>query len=345
MRKIIMIILLLAALTQPVFAMEFEAPTAPKAAQKYMPPDTDNFSDGLWYVIKSALQELQPGFVEAAQTCLSVIAITMLISIVKNFTQVPANFTGLAAVISMGALLFRSANSLLRLGTQTVEQMCDYGKLLIPALTAATAATGTAATSAALYTGTMLFSTVLSSLISVLVVPLIYVYMALGIGDNASGGKTLNGLKDFVKWLCTWIIKTVLYVFTGYMSITGVISGTVDAAAIKAAKLTISGAVPVVGSIISDASETILLSAGILRNSAGIYGIITTVAVCVGPFLRIGVHYLLLKITSAVCGVFGDKQSSGLMKDMTGAMGLVLAMTGAVCLLLLIGIVCFLRSI
>ena len=345
MRKVIIFFILLTALIQPAFAMDYAAPSAPKVAQKYMPPETDSFSDGLWHVLKSALQELQPGFAEAAQTCLSVIAITMLISVVKNFTQVSANLTGLVAVISMGALLFRSANSLLRLGTQTVEQMCDYGKLLIPTMTAATAATGTAATSAALYTGTMLFSTMLSSLISGVVVPLIYVYMALGIGDNASGGKTLSGLKDFVKWLCTWIIKTVLYVFTGYMSITGVISGTVDSAAIKAAKLTISGAVPVVGSIISDASESILLSAGILRNSAGIYGIIATVAVCIGPFLRIGVHYLLLKITTAVCCVFGDSQSGGLMKDMTGAMGLVLAMTGAVCLLLLIGIVCFLRSI
>ena len=42
------------------------------------------------------------------------------------------------------------------------------------------------------------------------------------------------------------------------MSITGVISGTVDAAALKAAKIGISGAVPVVGNIFADATETIV---------------------------------------------------------------------------------------
>ena len=128
------------------------------------------------------------------------------------------------------------------------------------------------------------------------------------------------------------------------MSITGVINGSVDAAAIKATKLTISGAVPVVGSVISDASETILVSAGIMRNAVGVYGLIVTIAICLGPFLKIGIHYLLLKLTAVICSIFANKSAGKLLDEMTGAMGLVLAMTGAVCLLLLISIVCLIRS-
>ena len=345
MRKILILLLIALAIRQPVCAMDFTAPAAPESAQKYMPAETKSFYEDICYVLKNVLEEITPGFVEAMETCLCVAAVSMLISIIRNLTETTHHIVGLAAVVSIGILLFRSANTLLQLGTQTVEQLSDYGKLLIPTLTAATAASGTTARSTALYTGTMIFSTVLSSVVSYIVVPLIYVFMALGIGDNALGGKTLGGLKDFVRWLSTWIIKIVLYVFTGYMGIAGVVSGSVDATAIKATKLTISGVVPVVGSIISDASEAILLSAGIMKNSAGIYGIVAIVAICIGPFLRIGIHYLLLKVTAAICSVFSDGPCSGIMKDMTGAMGLVLAMTGAVSLLLLISVVCFLRSI
>ena len=128
------------------------------------------------------------------------------------------------------------------------------------------------------------------------------------------------------------------------MSITGVISGSVDASAIKAAKLTLSGVVPVVGGILSDASETILVSAGIMKNSVGVYGLMALCAILIGPFLRIGVQYLLLKAIGLVSGIVATKESSQLINDVTGGMGFILAMTGTSCLLLMIAIVCFMKG-
>ena len=155
----------------------------------------------------------------------------------------------------------------------------------------------------------------------------------------------MKNLRSFVKWLMTWSLKIVLYVFTGYMGVTGVVSGTADAAAVKATKLTISGVVPVVGGIIADASEAILVSAGVMKSAAGIYGILATVAIFAGPFLKIGVQYMLLKITAAVCGVFGCKRSVEMIRDFSGVMGFLLAMVGTVCLLLLISTVCFMKEL
>ena len=345
MRRLLIVLATVFLLMQPISAMEYTAPSVTGEAEKYMPEKTDSFGEGLWYVVRSALDQAQPDIMEAARTCLSAVAVVMLLAVVGNFTGVSKEITGLVGALSLGVLLLNASNSLIQLGTETVEKVGDYGKLLLPTLTAAMAAGGMPTTSAALYTGTVVFTTILSSLIGKVVVPLIYVFMCLSIANCASEGQMFKGLKDFVKWLSTWVVKTVLYLFTGYMSVTGVISGSVDATAVKATKLTISGAVPVVGGILSDASETILLSAGIMKNAAGIYGILAIIAVCIGPFLRIGIHYLLLKLTSAVCSVFGSKSVVGLFKDMTGAMGLVLAMTGTVCLLFLISIVCFLRSV
>ena len=132
--------------------------------------------------------------------------------------------------------------------------------------------------------------------------------------------------------------------FTGFITITGAVSGAADASAIKAMKVTISGMVPVVGSIISDASETILVSAGLLKNAAGVYGIVAILAVFIGPFLRIGVQYIMLKITTAICSVFGVKRPINLLKDFTAGMGMILAMTGTVCMILMIGTVCFMKG-
>ena len=75
------------------------------------------------------------------------------------------------------------------------------------------------------------------------------------------------------------------------------------------------------------------------------YGLIAVAAIAIGPFLRIGAQYLLLKLTAAVCGVFGSKRTTELVGDFSSAMGILLAMTGAVCMLLLISMVCFMKGV
>lgn len=345
MRKLALFILLLFLFIMPVSAMEFTAPKAPDAAQGLMPRDTESFGEGLWYVIKSSIETLQPDLAAAFRICLSLIAAVMLVSLLQNFFGATKQIVELAGTVTVSLLLINTSGTLVALGTQTVAELCEYGKLLLPVMTAAMAAQGRATASAALYAGTAFFSSLLSTVVSKLIVPMIFVYLCLCIAHRAVGEEILNNLRRFVKWGMTWGLKIILYVFTGYIGITGVVSGTADAAAVKAAKLAISGFVPVVGSIISDASETILVSAGVMKSAAGVYGLLAIIAIWIGPFLQIGIQYLLLKSTAAVCGVFGTKQTAGLIQDFSDAMGFALAMTGAVCLLLLISVVCFMKGV
>jgi stage III sporulation protein AE len=237
-----------------------------------------------------------------------------------------------------------STNSLLNLAAETVTQISSYGKLLLPVITGATAAQGGLNASAALYTGTAFFNAVLSTAMSQVLIPLVYVYVALTIGNHALGEDLLKKLQEFVKWLITWCLKTILYVFTGYMGITGVITGSADAATLKATKLTISGMVPVVGGILSDASEAVLVGAGVVKNGVGIYGAMAVLSIVIGPFLKMGVQYLLLKATAAVCSVLGTKRITTLVQDFAATMGILLGMTGSCCLLMMISIVCFMKG-
>ena len=339
MRKIILLMILVTCAVVPANATDFTAPSAPDIAQEYMPEDTDSFAEGLWYVIRTAISNLQPSLAEAAGVCLSLFAVILLVSLMQSFSNSTQKVTQLVGTLGIGVLLITPTNSLIKLGTETISQLSDYGKLLLPVLTGALAAQGGTTSSAALYTGTVVFDAVLSSVISKLIVPMLYIFLCLCLASNAMGEGLIKKLRDFVKWTMTWALKIVLYAFTGYISITSVISGTADAATIKAAKLAISGAVPVVGSILSDASETILVSA------VGVYGLLAILAVWIGPFLQIGTQYLLLKITAAVSSVIATKESSALMDDFCGAMGMLLAMTGTVCLLLLISTVCFMKGV
>jgi stage III sporulation protein AE len=141
-----------------------------------------------------------------------------------------------------------------------------------------------------------------------------------------------------------WLLKAILYIFVGYIGISGIISGAADQTAIKATKLTISGMIPVVGGILSDASETLLVSVGVIKNTVGIYGMLSIICIVILPFLKIGFHYLALKISSVVAGMFVPKSISKLLEDFTAVLGLVMGMTGSVCMIQLISLVCFLKG-
>ena len=345
MIRLLWILLVIHYMVIPANAMEFTAPPVPESGIAYMPSQTDSLGNGLWSIVKYAITQLHPEIAEAASICLSVVAVVLLAALLKDIQGNTEQITELAAAIVIGILFLKPAHSLIALGIETIRTMYDYGKLLLPVMTSALAAQGGITSSAALFAGTSLFSAVLVGLINQFLVPLLYVYMVMSIANCALKENMIQKLRDFVKWILTWSLKIILYVFTGYMTITGVITGTADASAIRAAKLTISGVVPMVGSILSDASETILISASMMKNSVGLYGILALLAVCIGPFIHIGCQYLMTKITGAVCSVLGAGKSSSLVEDISKAMGMLLAMTGTVCFLLLIGTVCFMRGV
>ena len=342
--KHLWIMLLVCGLAIPAYAAEISPPPVSGEAVTLMPDGMPSFGEGLWYIVQSAVKALRPDLNQSCRVCLSVIGITILISILNGMSGKTAALVGFAGVLAIATVLLGSVSTLIHTAADTVKEISDYGKLLLPVLTASLAAQGGATGSAALYTGTAFFDALLGTVIGSVLVPMVYMFLALSVGSCALGGEYLKKLQDLLKWFISWLLKTVLYVFTGYMSITGVISGGADKAALKATKLTISGAVPVVGGIMSDASETILVGAGVVKGAVGAYGMWAVIAITVLPFLRIGILYLLLRITGAVCSVFSAPKIVELLQCFTDAMGFLLGMTGTVSLLFMISIVCFLRG-
>ena len=329
----------------PVMAEDITAPPAPDDAEIYMPSEPQTFSEGILYIVRKAIVAIEPEMAEAGKLCASIIAVAILCAITQQLSDSTRQVSDLVATILIAILLILPTNALINLGRNTIENLSEYGKLFIPVMTTALAAHGGVSTSAALFAATTAFTALLNSLIANVIVPLLYAYICLSPVTCVLGDESLTRLRDFSKWLTVWSMKAIMYVYTGYMTITGVISGTVDASALKAAKLAISSAVPVIGGLLSDASETVLVGAGIVKNSVGMYGLFVMISLWIGPFLKIGVQYVLLKISASVAGMFTSKNISELLGDFTGAMGMLLSMISVQTLLLIVSTVCFMRGV
>ena len=345
MKKILILIAFFSCMLLPVSATEYRPPEVPESGRDLMPVETESFQDGLWNLLHDAAELLIPELKKAMKSCLALIAIVLLLSFVRLTPGIGSTVAPWMGGLCGSGVLMHSTGVLIRLASDTVSDLSEYMKLLLPVLTGALAAQGGSTTAGALYAGTMVFDAILITLISKIIVPLIYFYICFSLWVRVTAQPLTLQITGFLKSITTWSMKTILYVFFGYISITGVVSGSVDATALKATKLAISGAVPVVGGILSDASESVLVGASLMKNSVGVYGVFALLSVWLSPFIKIGAQYLVLKLTHGICGLFPEKETVELIGDYTSAMGMLLAMTGCVCVMFLVSVICFMKGV
>lgn len=345
MRKLILLAIIAFFLAQPVYALEIQAPPAPNRVSDMVDQPADSFAQGLWNVIKSALAAADSALGDAMAVCLAAASAALICALLGNLTEhIPGKSLELCSTAAVAGILLAPSTALIHLGTETGAELSEYGLALLPVMSGAMAAQGGVTSAAAIYTGTAVFDSLLGAVLSKLMIPMVWLFLALAIAHSALGESLLGRMKGFTLWLMGWILKLVLYLFSGYIAVTGVVSGSADAMAVRATKAAISTAVPVVGGILSDASETVLVTAGVLGSAAGVYGLLTVLALFSGPFARIGLQYLLLKGTGTLCSSFGGCAGK-LIEDFAGAMGLILGMIGTQTVLLMVSTLCFMKGV
>lgn len=245
----------------------------------------------------------------------------------------------MVAALAITAISVSDVHSLIGMGRQALADMDTFAKILLPTMAVVTAASGAPGAAAARQLAAMLFSNVLLSVINGLLMPLCYGYIAACVAHAAVGNEGLKRIAGVLKWVVTSVLTILPLAYVGYLTVSGVVAGTADAVAVKAAKFTVSSMVPVVGGILSDAAETVLAGAGLLKNAVGVFGMLVILSMCIVPFLQLGVHYLAYKLTAALAATVAEGRISGLIDSIGGAFGLILGMTGASALLLLVSMV------
>lgn len=318
-----------------------------RAAEEYAPDvdwtQTPDLDGGLASLLETGTGALRGVIQKALCSGLLLLTIVLLTGLAEGAAACGTGKTvqavPVAAALAITAVSAADANTLIGLGREVIGGIERFSKVLLPTVAAVTAASGSPGGAAARQLAAMLFSDVLMTLISRVLLPLVYAYIAACTAYAAIGNAGLKRIAATLKWAVTSILAAVLLAFIGYLTVSGVIAGTADAVTIKAAKFTVSSMVPVVGGILSDAAETVLAGAGILKNSVGVFGMLVVLSMCLIPFLQLGVHYLMYKVTAALSATVADSRLVTLIDGIAGAFGLVLGMTGACALLLLISMV------
>lgn len=346
MKRVVIFLCLSALCVFPSLSAEFSVSGLDQVmeqAEEYGVETQGDLEQGMGNLISDAARQIGQLLRASVATGLKLMAVVLMCGLAERATaqgsEVGLSAVTIAGALAITALTMTDMSVMIGLGRETLGKMEGFSSLLLPVMAVLTAATGGITAAAVRQGATVLFSQLLMTAMDRLLIPMVYAYVALSCAYAAVGNPGLQKLAGLIKSMATFLLTAMLLAFVGYLTASGAIAGSVDAAAIKAAKLTISRAIPVVGGILADASESVLAGAGMLRGSVGAVGLVTVLAICMTPFLCLAVQYFVFKVTGALSACVAQPRLSQLIDAIGGAFGLVLGMTGAGALILLVSLV------
>lgn len=289
----------------------------------------------LW---KNLLEKISSAVKDELKTVFSLAAISVFCAVGTSVCTEKgmSELISMAACAVVSAMLAGSMDGIVSTATSLLNRLSDYSKAAMPAVFSASAACGAVTSSSAKYAAVCLALDVLMSVSQKLLIPLIYCFIAISITGSISPNALLSTAGRVVKWTATTVMTGLTIVFSAYIGLTGLITGSTDAAAVKTAKTVISSSLPVVGGILSDAASVVLSAASVIKNSAGVFCLVAVCAMCAGPFALLSVKVFLFKISAAVADMVPGGRLSSLLNDIGTAMAMLLGLVGCCGIMLFI---------
>ena len=153
----------------------------------------------------------------------------------------------------------------------------------------------------------LLLITFISNFLTNILIPIALVSTALGIISKISDQAQVGKLSKFLNSSMVWVLGTVLTLFVSVTSLEGGLTSSIDGVTAKAAKTAISSVVPVIGSILGDAVNTIMGCSNIIKNAVGVVGIVVILAICIKPIVQLAVLAVTYYLGAALCEPIADE--------------------------------------
>ncbi|MCC8023397.1 MAG: stage III sporulation protein AE, partial [Clostridiales bacterium] len=258
-------------------------------------------------------------YVSPLRSALTVIAIILLTSILKGF-QNSFNESSLGGVMSTVSALMIAAVLILRLSdcisnACSVIDLCASFSLVFIPIYALIIAVGGNPMAAVSYNTVMLGVTqAISSMANYILVPIVNIFLALGITNGIRPELNLGAITSFFKRNIILVISFIATIFMTVLTIRSNVSAAADTVLFKSVRFAVSSFVPVIGSAISDGLASITGYIGLIRSAVGVVGILAVILMFLPVILELLIWYISLGFCSMCSEMFNEKAVTSIVK-------------------------------
>jgi len=292
---------------------------------------------------KSLLGLLGNETISSMKTIASIMIVIVIHSILKSITEGLENGKGISQIsyyiqfILIVTLIMNNFADIITMTKDSISNLVSFSNTLIPVLITLVITTGNIVSANILQPILLFLITFIGNFIQNIILPIILASTVLGIVSKISERVQLDRLSKFFKSTSVWVLCVILTLFVSLVSLEGTLSSSVDGITTKTAKAAVSSFVPVVGKILSDAVDTVIGCASILKNAVGIVGVIVILCICISPILKLLFLMITYYIGAAICQPIADKKIVKLLEQMGDTFKVLLAILCSISVMLIIG--------
>lgn len=230
-------------------------------------------------VLSLLFDELSSAAGEPLSCCAVMIGVLILSSVLEGYTH-SLRYTETRDIMAAVTALMISASlitPLIGLIRRTVGVISGTASLMliyVPIMAGLLAFGGHPVQAGGACVSVMTAAQVIAQLSAHLIPQMLCAYLAIGVSCGVSGRVRLGGFCEMLGKFIKWFIGILMALFSTVLSLQSTIARAGDTVASRAARMTLSSAIPLIGSALSDAYKTIQGSVDLLRSGAGVFVIL-----------------------------------------------------------------------
>lgn len=250
------------------------------------------FRGSLWRMTRLLAPALLLGMLSHLQT-----------SFGREYVAKACQYAGLLLVMGF---LVADLSEHIKLAQTSVGEMATTMQALFPLLVTLLAAVGGTASAAFFQPTVVLASGTMTTLIQNVTLPFAVATAVLCMVDSLCKNLRVGKLRKLCSQVVHWTLGFGFTVFIGVMMVQGLGVAAVDGVSIRTAKYAIDNFIPIVGGMFADTVDTLVGCSLLIKNAAGVLGLLLLLGKVLSPLLQTVCTMLLYRLTAAVLEPVAD---------------------------------------
>lgn len=204
---------------------------------------------------------------------------------------------------------------------------------LIPVFTGVVAVSGNPALAVSFNSVVFAFAEGIALLFSNVIPVMSAVLVAVCSAGAVNPYMSLQGIGRTLSRAITLLMAFVAGIFVAVLSVRGVIAGAADSVTIRGFRFLIGNTVPVVGSAIGEALNSVVAGIGLIKSTAGMLGIMGITVINLPVLVNIILWKGALFVMGVTADITGNSEIKGFSESLSGVISVI---TGALCFVSLV---------
>ncbi len=248
------------------------------------------------------------------------------------------------SILALSGVTFTIFTSVFSFVREALTSLNTFMLALLPVTGSLYIFGGNAATASVSNAALILFFGIINSICTSFLMPFLQISFALCLASAIPGTVNLTSVSTLVRNTTTTVLAFLFSLFGFAMYLQTIIAASADNYAYRSVRFASGVFVPVIGSMIGDASRTVFGSIGVIKSVVGAIGITVILSIIIPPIILVVMYKLALLGCAIISRALGCERESRFLYELNGIMNVLMALLIGCAVVLIIALAIFIRA-